>query len=516
MSTRGRLGHWRARWRSVDPLGPLFAVAALAVFSLYGFQGTLERDLGLYAYSALQMAEGVPPYVSVLNRVGPLAHFVPWLGVAPARLLGIEELTGMRVAVAVLSAGGVGALYLLGRDLLGSRLAGAVAASSLLTFLGVVSMSASGPRDKPIMLALLTMALLAMVRRSWVTAGVFTALTTLTWQPVFFAAAPVALVILATLRGRALVEALVRFTVGGAVPTALCVLGFWLADALKEFVYGTLVLSARYTGFAPFTRTTAKNSQELLAGFGPGVWVLVIGLVTTLVVAVLAVVTRLRHRESPPDPQWVDRLALGVGAVAGLALCLRTFNSWPDAFVLLPFATLGAATLVYAATRRLPPRAGRLVGVAVCAATLVLGGVNAWSHRDGRVGLERASVEAVLAPLPEDATVMSLEVPQALVFSGKTNPTRHQLFVFRLKQHIEDTYPGGLHGFVETTREQRPTVVVAADGRSFRWLDPFLESDYTEVGSGPAWRFYVNNSVGTTAIEAARESLHDVMRASGD
>ena len=373
--------HRAPRWGTVDPLGPLLAVAAFTIFALYGFQGFLSRDSALYAYSALQLAEGVPPYVSVLNRVGPLAHLVPWLGVAPARLVGVEELTGMRVVIALLSAGGVWALYLLGRDLHGSRITGAVVASSLLTFMGVLTMAASGPRDKPIMLALLTLTLLALVRRSWLAAGVFTALTTLTWQPGFLAAAAVAVVILATLRGAALRNALVRYTVGGAVPTGLCLLGFWLAGALDEFFSSVFILSVKYTGFFPFTHGAGQNTRQLIHGFGPGFWVLVVGLAATLAAAVLAVVARLRHRQSLLAPQWVDRLALGLGCVAGLVLSLRTFNSWPDAFVLLPFAALGAGTVVHAVTDWIPPRTGRILGVAVCALALILAGIGAWTQR---------------------------------------------------------------------------------------------------------------------------------------
>ncbi len=60
---------------------------------------------------------------------------------------------------------------------------------------------------------------------------------------------------------------------------------------------------------------------------------------------------------------------------------------------------------------------------------------------------------------------MSVEVPQALVFSGKTNPTRHQIFVCRLKDHIDDTFPGGMRGFVAGVQRRRPTVIVTRRDR---------------------------------------------------
>ncbi|MGH3307408.1 MAG: hypothetical protein ACRDOX_06930, partial [Nocardioides sp.] len=59
-SVPGRLG-------GIDPLGPLLGALGAVVFLLHGFGGILTRDLALYAYGGQQFAEGVPPFVSVLN-----------------------------------------------------------------------------------------------------------------------------------------------------------------------------------------------------------------------------------------------------------------------------------------------------------------------------------------------------------------------------------------------------------------------------------------------------------------
>src|SRR5215207_3595231 len=90
----GDLGSWLVR--RVDPWGPLFALAGTVIFLLHGFGGTLTRDLALYAYSGQQFAEGEPPYVSVLNRAGPLAHIVPGIGAAFARVVGTDALLTQR------------------------------------------------------------------------------------------------------------------------------------------------------------------------------------------------------------------------------------------------------------------------------------------------------------------------------------------------------------------------------------------------------------------------------------
>src|SRR5665809_119769 len=79
-------------------------MVGIGIFLLHGFGGLLTRDLALYAYSGQQFAEGVPPYVAVLNRAGPLAHMVPGLGAMIARALGTDDLLTMRVLMMVLSA----------------------------------------------------------------------------------------------------------------------------------------------------------------------------------------------------------------------------------------------------------------------------------------------------------------------------------------------------------------------------------------------------------------------------
>ncbi len=135
-------------WRRIDPLGPLMAVAALVVCIVQGFDSILTRDLALYSYGAQQTVEGVPPYVSVLNRAGPLAHLVPAIGVAAARVVGMDDILAMRLLMLLISVACVWLLYLLARDLFNSRLAGVASATALLTFAGFVTYAVGGPREK--------------------------------------------------------------------------------------------------------------------------------------------------------------------------------------------------------------------------------------------------------------------------------------------------------------------------------------------------------------------------------
>ena len=71
--------------------------------------------------------------------------------------------------------------------------------------------------------------------------------------------------------------------------------------------------------------------------------------------------------------------------------------------------------------------------------------------------------------LPPDATVVSIEAPQPLVLTGRTNPFPHQMFDLGLDGYVDDTWPGGLTGLGSDLDELAPTVI--ARGTTAPWLD---------------------------------------------
>ena len=117
-----------SRWRTPDPLVFLVGAVAFVTYILHGFHGTLTRDLGLYSYAGQQVADGVPPYMEVLNRAGPLAHVFPAVGVIIARVGGFDDVVTMRVFFMLIAVVCACAVYILGRDVFSSRLAGLVTA----------------------------------------------------------------------------------------------------------------------------------------------------------------------------------------------------------------------------------------------------------------------------------------------------------------------------------------------------------------------------------------------------
>ena len=495
---------WRARLTGVDWWAPLCAAVAVVVYATHGLGGPLTRDLGVYAYAGQQVADGVAPYLGILNRCGPLAHLIPGAGVAAARLVGGDDVVGVRVLFLLLAAASVAATYLLGRDLFRTRLAGLAAAAALLCFEGFIRLAAGGPREKSAMVLFLVVALLAVVHRRWTAAGFFVALGALTWQPVVPAAlaGAVAAALVGLSSGR--LRALAGIAVGGLVPAALTVGAYAAMGELQVFLDDFLLINARYTTQRGFLANPGASWRRLVEGYGASLTVLVVGVVALLVLTAVA----LGRRASRRDPGTAGLVAAGVALVVATLWTLRAYNNWPDAFLFLPLAALGIGGLAAELRRRLPVRAAVVVTVAwaLVATSLAIG--YSLTTRNDHLSRQRASVAAALAVVP-DARMLSIEAPEALVLAGRRNPSRIQLFGAGLLRYLDDTWPGGAAGYGRwVTDESRPQLIAMGRQRGL-WLRPQLRNSYAPVGRGPTWVWYLRSDV----PEDTRRELHRALRA---
>jgi len=483
--------HVGPRWRP-DPLVLAVGLVALTVYSLHGVRGNLTRDVGLYAYAGQQVADGVPPYLGVLNRAGPLAHAIPGLGAVLARLVGVDDLLGMRVLFLVIAVLSVCGVYLLARDLLHSRMSGLVAASMFLCLPGFIHHASYGPRDKTAMVLFLVLALWAMCRRRWFTAGVLLGLAALVLQIALFVGGPAlaVAVLMESSTWRRRLASLARVAAGGLLTLAVTVVYFLAVGAFDEFVQAYALINARYTGANPVTDSWRSDWDTMVKGYGAALIVTVAGLLAVPVFAGLA----LRTREGRDDPDTGTWAGLAAGTIGGTLWTLRDFDSWPDAFPLLPLAAVGTAALLQALTRRLQPRAA----LTVAAAFVVVAGAAAVIEardEDTRLDVQRASVRAMLRTLPEDATIISLEAPQPLVLSGRTNPTRHQMFPPGLDAYIDDTWPGGLDGFEQDVLDEEAELIAIRRPWRGGW-GSVIRPDYVRVGCAPGWTWYARRDLG--------------------
>jgi len=488
--------------RRPDPVGVLVALAASGVFVVHGFDGELTRDLGLYAYAGQQVADGVPPYVGLMNRSGPLAHLVPGLGAVAARLVGADDVLGMRVLFLLVSVACIWATYVLARDLWGRRLAGVAAAAVVTCLPLVISYATGGPREKTTMMLLLTAALIAMTRRHWWWTGALVALATLTWQPVFFPALVAAVgCALAIPRGERW-RGLVGVAGGGGVATGLTLTYFAAVGAVQDFADGFVLIHLRYTRQPGLRDDLAGQWEGLHLGFGVTIWILVVGLLALLALGVRNLLVPSRQG----DPLARTQVAFALALLAGLGWSWRVFNGWADALMLVPFAALGIGGLTAAVAERVTLRVAvaltavwALVTSAVAVDYSLTGGTRTLAKQQGEI-------DGVFAALPASATLLSVEAPQPLVLTGRTNPTRHQMFRAGLVDYVDASWPGGIEGYAADVAGAAPTLIAVGRYARFAWLAPILDESYVQFGTSPGWYWYVRDDVPPdvlTALESA-------------
>ncbi|MGI8645315.1 MAG: hypothetical protein ACR2JD_03195, partial [Nocardioides sp.] len=296
--------------------------------------------------------------------------------------------------------------------------------------------------------------------------------------------------------------ALGRIALGGALTTAAMAAYFASVGAFAAFRDGFVLIHLRYT-YQPGLYDDFERLWEGTAdAFGTSFDFVLAGLGLLVLLGVVEAVVPRRRR----DPLGRTRIVFAVATLVGLLWSWRIFNGWADALMLLPFAALGLGALVALVDELVPWRVGTVLTVAWVVVVGVVG--LDWSLHEGSRLLpkQEQEVDRVFAALPPDATLLSVEAPQPLVLTGRTNPTQLQMFRLGLEDYVDDTWPGGLQGFAADLAADAPTLVSVGRGARYPWLLPVLEQDYTAFGTSPGWYWYVRNDVPPdvlTALESA-------------
>ncbi len=506
------VGRIRARTALPDPALLVVGVVSLVVYALHGLDGKLARDEAVYAYAGQQFIDGVPPYEGVLNRAGPLAHMIPGIGAAGARLFDLEDLTGMRILFLLLTVACCCVTYLFARDLFDSRAAGLAAAFAFLTFEGFIDYASAGPREKTSAVLFLLCSLWAAYKHRWLASGVWLSLATLTLQIVFPAGLAAILVQALALDHGERIRALVRTAIGGLGVLALFVVYFAANGALELFLQGFLLINAEDTRATPFTDDVATNWRYLENGFGASLWVGIVGMATLLIATLLSLSAHYRAARS----NAVAVAALGAATLASLIWMMREYDWWPDAMLVLATASFGVGGIAVEITGRLRQRwAAPVPVIAWTIVATVLATSYAVGSRDPVLTQQRASVNAKLHALPS-ATILSVNAPSALVISGKTNPIPYQMFFPGLNEYVDHTWPGGLAGLADWIGDDRPTLIAFHGAPPPRWIEGTVDRYYVRAGAAPDMVWYVDRSVGRSMVEKLRRQDQRLRAASRD
>jgi hypothetical protein len=503
----------RETFSTVDLLLVGCCLVALVVYLAQGFDGPLLRDSGIYAYGGQRVAEGVPPYVAIANRAGPLAHLLPGGAVFVARTVGVDDLLAIRVFYMLIAVACVGLAYLLGRDLFRSRLAGVTTAATLISFHGFISLATYGPREKTPLVLFTLATLLAIAHQRWLTTGFLVALATLVWQPVFFALFAGAVVaVLLAVPAREWWRAALRIAIGGLVPAVVTVASYAAIGQLPLFWDSFVLINAKYTTQVAnsLLSNAGRSWSSLNAGFGASLWLLIAGAAAIVVTAVVVL-------WKPREPRTAAVVAAGVGGLIALAWTFRAFDSWPDTFLVVPFAAIGIGAVMWAIAQRVSPRVAVAAVVAVSIACTATGLEYAISSRKHQLAGQRRATATVLRVLP-DAQIFSVNAPQPLVLSGQRQGTRFHAFGNGMSGYIDDTFPGGLRGYAQWIEQHDLTVIALGKKRWGlqrpntisdvpSWLAPELKGSYEKVGEAPGWTWYARRDLGAEKLRELDQAL---------
>ncbi|HEX2194803.1 MAG TPA: hypothetical protein VHK63_07630 [Candidatus Limnocylindria bacterium] len=474
--------------------GALLAVVlAAAVFSRFGIDAELRRDEAIYAYAGQQLAEGVPPYVSILDPKTPLATVLAGGAVAVGRGLGVDDLHAIRLAFFVVACLSVLAVYLAGTFLFDSPLAGLLGAATFSAFRGFALDALGGPNAKTpgVLFAALATALLA--RHHWFWGGFAGSLAGLVWQPLaVYAPVAIAAAWLASdadRRWRHTVAALA----GATMPVAATFAYFLAAGAFAEFWEGAVLLPV--SGTQREAGTFSEHLQHVVdavrSGYGASRFAFWAGL------AALVVLIVLRVWEGRGDLRRLGRDPLVCVVLPPLALLtafsLIDFQGYPDLYPFLPYAALGVAGVAAAGLAHVsdaPWRGAARVAAGLAVFTVV---VAAWFWYSTvpevggrRLPRQRAMVDRLERTFGSAATLYALGDPTPLVLLQRANPSRYIYLAAGVDRWVVAHLPGGFAGWTAGIVDSHPDVILTDGwaGELAGATRSWLREQYREVRIG--------------------------------
>jgi hypothetical protein len=443
----------------------LVLVLAVFVYGMYGFDGVLLRDYSIYLYSGQRMAEGVPPYVSIFDHKGPLSPMIAGLGVMLSKLLDGDDIYTVRAVFFATGCLTVVAVYLLGKSVFRSQVAGFFAALTFLGFYAYGYPAASGPEPKTPMVLFQTLSLLLASQKRWFWAGCFGSLAFLVWQPMGVFSMMVFVLAVTRPKGERRNAAL-RALGGIATPLLVIVGYFYYYGALGELLDGVVLFNALYLTRGDYTTTPLVYmvvsdptlSQTLL---DPSLlWESVSGVVLPYITMLgpivigLAMIIRLYFLK----PYQYRFAPILLSFLAPPLWALVDFQLSDDFFVYLPYVAIGFGAFAASMTQRTktPWLVGILLGMlllgiaiantfeevnAPAAKKLLATNISLSEQREGASQIEER--------FGKDIRIASVNSPQVLALLHRENPNPYLFITAGIDRYIDAKEPGGFKSWLE-------------------------------------------------------------------
>jgi hypothetical protein len=440
----------------------------------------------------------VAPYASIFDPKTPLAAMLSGLGAALAAPFGANDLLMMRLVYFVFACLAVAAIYWLALERWGSPVAALVTAMVFAVFRGFALDALTGPNAKTPGIFFAVLAMVLTVRRQWLTAALAGALAFLVWQPLLvYLACTAVLSLVLPPRGERR-TALVRTTIGAAVPLALTALYFAVVGGLGNLVTTAFVfpLIGIRRGGETLVQRLHHIASVVHADYGVSGDLFWLG----SVLLVLAIALRLATRSGGWLATLTDPLVVVVGTTfAGVILFSATdFQGYPDLYPLLPYAALGcgAAAAFVLGRMRTPAlrRAATAVGLVGILALTAVFWVGYGRDRSRHIDLYSQQRDACTLDrvLGAQGVLQSLGDPRPLVLTHRRNPTRYIYLGSGISQWHVDHLSGGLQGWEREIQSAHPDVIVSKTWHGVwqRRLIQWLRGHYTRAVLG-RWHMFL-------------------------
>lgn len=422
-------------------------IISLIIYLFIGINAPLQRDPGIYVYSAQRVADGIPPYKSIFDHKGPGAPLLLGGILKVYRFFSdspLGEIRFLRLVTILLISLIPVAIFFLTLELFKED-AAFLSALSFLTFLGFSLYASAGPRPKSFMLLFEVLFLYFMIKRKYFWAGFFISAATLIWQPLAsFAIAGLYI---------SLKEKKSRMYLWGMSILPAFTLGYFLYHRAFRFLWeGAVVFNLRYVDTNPLIVNLERIRIGLLNSYNNSFPLILLGILSFFLLFSKKETPRILLYTFPLPIIW----------------SLVDYQGGPDFYPILPFVCIGLGYLINKFELK-------KVELYLLTASLIL--ISIIPLRRWKISLKTQHQEVVSILKRYDGKVITIGAPHFMALAGIKNPSRYVFVIRGIDKKIEKEYRGGIKGWLSFLLRRKPCVIVfgQTNGRHSpeirRWLN---------------------------------------------
>ena len=474
---------------------------SIFAYSQYGLNGKLLRDHGIYIYSGQQLTKGVPPYVSIFDFKGPVIPIISGFGVSIADYMNYDHIYTVRFIFLLMGAASVPALYVWAAKIFRSNMIGLLSCVTFLGFWGFGIRAASGPQAKVPLIVFEILFFLFLFRKNWFKAGLLSSLSVLTWQ--VMGVLPIIAIFLAGMQKGNLkikFQNVMRVGLGITIPILVVSLYFIYYGAFPEFIEGFVTFIFNYITRVP-SSIGYHLSHPVLSSYN-GYHHTIVQLTLGMITIFYLIYSRIQKNSGIKSFLQNDNFAgLFLFLPIMFVWSMIDFQGYTDAYIFLPISALGFGWLAKNAIQRLMralkfgSKEQMWIVISVCLSFTIYFTFlyKKTSRFDLRV--QRQWAEMIDKEYIAGSKMVAVAVPEILSLLHRTNPNRHIVLDGGEDVMIDEKYPNGFTGWINSIEKYNPKVIIYSKikGRFQDQFEYWLNNNYTPVSGIYTWTCYLKN-----------------------